>query len=1395
MKTIRAFFILFMLALPYSVFSAEITFTVADVNQMLENALSSGNDISEVVEQLNIALGEEGVVFGNGEVFYDYIPNNEDKEKWLRFSSLDPKQMVYYYKLRNQNVQADLSGNTSFKLKASSFNKPIEIAVSASGQIHYHSKDNMVGVDQAIAYPSCRMECKERILGACVLRVPKCDTKWKRVTFIPQTKVDLNASADVSVDFLLRMTLNPIIDTTTNPGYVRIQVTPTIEHLDIQLHSISNKHIDVDWNNFIGDGDLVTEVNEYIIEEHFTSSARLNSMIGKKLDSIKEKLYIKLAEKILPNSEYQDYLNGPTPHGPVTLAYDLPISEEQIEQIIALLEKLPHAFPITYDYIKDNQAEIMGYLAAGDYDSLAMLLGSSLACQAAKPLLKTMPVAQLSSNESFVEPDMVSFCEEYGFHPDAGTKLGNAAEWDQGGTIDELPWTLSPGTQLDIAAVSLGDNYQPYMKKLRYKTIQGINFPEKDFSAVCKLQLSGSWSPFKNITIIPPSLCNAIIDIRIQEFCQNNFPDNLDMCVAKYKWNKPIPKGLGDCKLEMRVYKKDLSETGLKPLLALHGGSWQLRQGAFVGMEALISQFTERGFVVFAPFYRLLGEEDGNAECNGATSEQLLSDIDDALLWVENNMTRFDASGLVTVFGQSAGSHLAASLSVRHANRIERALLMYPPIDAQDYILGVQNGTIDSSLGESAVKAFLGLSESADLADVDINDPLVVENSFPPMVVQAPESYPPMYMIHGGADAIVPSSQSVRMCNALSGSILNGPAVDDGGNPALGTYSKSYVCDNRGSRMDILAQGDHALELCVPRTAQWQQLIGGKCASGEDQGSVDATAVSLTNAWDWLAAADITPPGQPIPTPVPDPDPVEPTPQPQDPTSANVVMTGLTVPQEATTGSRIEVIAVATNTGTESTNYSVGLNYYVSSDALLDSDDLPIPTYPRIEVLNPGESKEITLSIPIPATLQPGDYHILVAVDRLNFVAESGDANTGSGDVIASERISFDVGADVAVTNLSSSEEAVTGGPLSISATVANIGTGQTSGWSVPLSYYLSADELLSDDDYLFGTTMLSRMQADSTIDNAPTFTVPGNIPVGEYYVIAVVDKNNYVIEQDDPGSLQGNNVKASTAIRIDIGADVSVNSMGAHTSSGSLTSDPNVTVVRIGEQMELFVDVQNIGTGKTNANVDLKIVLSEDVNYDSSDKMITWPNLGVLPAGLQKELSYKTQVPTNTASGQYYIIAIANSRGYVVEQDGGNSNNLGIVPIQVEPPRTDLELTSLSGSSSAIRGSLITLNSVVTNLGEDSTSGNVSVHYYLSKDNVASSDDYFLGAANAWSKLDGKVSVSLNPQLRVPTSLPVGSYYLIGVADKYQWVVETDDPDNLVNGNNVLVGNIVTVN
>ena len=206
------------------------------------------------------------------------------------------------------------------------------------------------------------------------------------------------------------------------------------------------------------------------------------------------------------------------------------------------------------------------------------------------------------------------------------------------------------------------------------------------------------------------------LDVGVLSLAGNSLPY---MKQLSYKSIGDISRGTGTCELEMRVYKRDIAESGLAPLVALHGGTWRHRGASFLGLEASISHLTERGFVVFAPFYRLVGDSDGNTECNGVTWREVVADAESALDWVLANGAAFGAAGgPVNVIGQSAGGHLVGWLAAHRPGDVRKGLIYYGPIDSLEFLQGAipPGGQYESfrDFGLRSLARFFGAQGGAD---------------------------------------------------------------------------------------------------------------------------------------------------------------------------------------------------------------------------------------------------------------------------------------------------------------------------------------------------------------------------------------------------------------------------------------------------------------------------------------------------------------------------------------------------------------------------------------------------------------------------------------------------------------------------------------------------------
>jgi len=332
--------------------------------------------------------------------------------------------------------------------------------------------------------------------------------------------------------------------------------------------------------------------------------------------------------------------------------------------------------------------------------------------------------------------------------PSSKNRQGNAATW----RYDFPAWTLYPSFLYDVGVLSISSNHHPFMQRIHYRSV--------------------------------PSEAHKTM-------------------------NKDAPKV---CHLEMRVYKKSIASTTLKPLIMFHGGGWKRRGLAFTALESSISHYTERGFIVFAPFYRLAGTSDGNSECNNASWRAIVSDAEAALTWVIQNGSKFGANTAenISLVGSSAGAHLSLWLHTYHTDLIKKTVLWYPPTDFADFIIQAKK-TRASEAGEKTLSTFLGES----IYRIGITSDKIIKNSFPPIIAKNPAHYKPLFIVHGKKDTLVPVTQSVRLCNALQGDPEKGNAKNNGGEVKSGLYSKRYQC-NLNSELHIVAEGKHGLDACIP---------------------------------------------------------------------------------------------------------------------------------------------------------------------------------------------------------------------------------------------------------------------------------------------------------------------------------------------------------------------------------------------------------------------------------------------------------------------------------------------------------------------------------------------------------------------------------------------------
>jgi len=696
--------------------AGNVTITLAELDAALVRASDTPDSIQQLVlEHIQLQLDEADLRFQQGEVLYEQQLSNVLLQGGCNSTLLE-------------RIRTDvrLTADTALSLTVNTLQAPVSINFDVRASIGANGRaQQSFGVN----FNGCQR------LG--------------HDTF------DFNANGQLHLALTLNLQLNPEF-TTRNTLRVRPNVS-----LDGRLVSFQHS-VNVEGSV------LRSRIEDQLQAE--ISAAFAPARIRAELVTLQNYATQQLAEAV--------------PGG--FLEFEFP--ELDAEQVIALQRLLaPDArFPLTLDYVQQNRFALLAALLLNDQHALSQLLGNAAACEAGGALRAPLQRAPLyirtdagcvatqadnlagpyySDNVcrrtvAFIPTSLADFCN-VALDP---ASLGNAAA--SVGILNH--WSFSPGTQLDITALSVEGKRQPFTQRVHYKTVATEH---------------------------------------------------------------------GVCELAMRVYSIHPTAQGQKALIAFHGGSWQQRANGFLGIESMATHFVNAGFVVYAPFYRLIGDDDGNAECHNASLNDALTDAADALDWVQSNGSRFGTQGKPVVFGQSAGGHLAASLAVSRAEDIERAVLLYAPTDFRDFAARARTDADGELQGRRVLQSVI----DTDINAIDLNSPLLLNNSFPTLIAAQPDAYPPIFLLHGEADSLLPFRQSVRLCNAMSGNPESGLAPFSHN---LTSLRRLVRCDARGSELHLIAEGEHSLDVCID---------GDACFAGSAD-SASIVADSLQRMLRWMAA-------------------------------------------------------------------------------------------------------------------------------------------------------------------------------------------------------------------------------------------------------------------------------------------------------------------------------------------------------------------------------------------------------------------------------------------------------------------------------------------------------------------------------------------------------------
>jgi acetyl esterase/lipase len=574
-----------------------------------------------------------------------------------------------------------------------------------------------------------------------------------------------------------------------------LDVDLTTERRDGRFFIVVGKNADQNWAPFTATPQIRLDLRSH--------DSVLSPLYDRLLDTYEEQLTADVETKV---KAAEDRVNARirlevSENGGALAEYEIDASEDEIVATVLDFAGTPAFEP----YVRKNANEIAFLLLANDTAALKNMLLSSAACEL--------------ESSSFAKMNLPPLYTRVGSQCRSADVLGS----DAGAYFSDASCTLQVSFRPSSSA-----EYCREMLAVGGNTILGDAArwtPDRD-----QVADPVPTAPSRRWTVSPGTMLN----IGLEPLEPRRAPF---MKRVSFRRVSRAANGKA-CDLEMRVYKRDINAKGLRPLLAIHGGGWSLRS-PFFGLEAQLAHYTDAGFLVFAPFYRLSGHDDGSPECQNASPDEILSDVEAALDWVNLYGDAYGADGSKpVVMGQSAGAHLAASLIVRRPADVGRGLLLYAPTDARSYLedLASQGFPSKAEKGLEMLEEFLDVGDLRSL-DLDHLPPVVERNSFHTQIARG--TTPPVFLIHGAADGLVPVTQSLGLCAAYGD--LRFENADE--------FSLAYACGARGSELRIIGQAGHMLDLCADT-----KLI--KLCTGGDKGSLASIVDALQEGRAWLATND-----------------------------------------------------------------------------------------------------------------------------------------------------------------------------------------------------------------------------------------------------------------------------------------------------------------------------------------------------------------------------------------------------------------------------------------------------------------------------------------------------------------------------------------------------------
>ncbi|MCK4628570.1 MAG: hypothetical protein KAT56_06175, partial [Sedimentisphaerales bacterium] len=327
-------------------------------------------------------------------------------------------------------------------------------------------------------------------------------------------------------------------------------------------------------------------------------------------------------------------------------------------------------------------------------------------------------------------------------------------------------------------------------------------------------------------------------------------------------------------------------------------------------------------------------------------------------------------------------------------------------------------------------------------------------------------------------------------------------------------------------------------------------------------------------------------------------------------------------------GDRELIFLEITNEGNITVNESIDVDFYLSTDAVLDDGDTPVDALfdeHRLYLL-PNRSIRLVNFVTLPTGLDTGDYYLLADIAQATDEQDISN-NVAVSSALTVEKAYVDLTGTVDLRNWTTA----VGGDRGLAfINVTNEGNATAQG-KVNIGLYLSEDE-----NYDEGGDIFVEQLTDQTVYLAPGMTRPFfrylTLPEvessGDYHLLAKIEPEETLYDDNSTNNV----VVSDTTIQVappfvDLTVQIDMR---------------NWTSGLEGDRGLVFVNVTNDGNIVAYGKTDLQIYLSENETLDEGDTSIVemtdqfvylWP-------GMTRPFFSFLTLPEVEATGDYYLLA-----------------------------------------------------------------------------------------------------------------------------------------------------------